>query len=176
MFCQICGKELNDNANFCDGCGQKVVSENISDSNEEEIKKKSNRKTIGIVLAIVFVAFSLIIGRNFSSSDPSTSISITSKQISSEAIEKANEHYKGYTDHIVTPKKANYTIQQIYLEDEKVFVVISDNKIFNKAENDSTYGVSLGNTISLFMSDFFPEGTSIIIKCGDNIVFTGNTL
>lgn len=127
-----------------------------------------------IILFLLFVGiivFALMHPNEISNS----TISINSK-ISNESIIKANEQYKGYSDYIVTPKKASYTIKEIYTKDEKVFINILDSEIFNKSENDSTYGVALGNTISLLMKDFFPSGTTIIIECSDNIVFTGNIL
>ena len=39
-----------------------------------------------------------------------------------------------------------------------------------------TYGNALGNTMTLLMSDFFQEGTILVIECEENIVFTGNIL
>ena len=82
-YCEKCGKQLNDEAVFCEGCGTKV-SEEI----KEEVKQvftcescktnyadttalsKSSRLPLIIVIAniiilIVFVLFSLFVGSRF---------------------------------------------------------------------------------------------------------------
>ena len=33
MYCNKCGKELNDNAQFCEHCGTKVIKENNTETN-----------------------------------------------------------------------------------------------------------------------------------------------
>lgn len=136
--------------------------------------KTTGQWFIVIILFLLFVG--IIVFAIMNPNENSNSAASTNSKISNEAVIKANEQYNGYSDYIVTPKKANYTIDEIYAKDEKVFIKILDSEIFNKSENDSTYGVALGNTLSLLMNDFFPSGTTIIVECSDNIVFTGNIL
>jgi uncharacterized membrane protein YvbJ len=44
MFCINCGKKLNDGANFCSGCGSKVIGTDISpeDETESELEDESD--------------------------------------------------------------------------------------------------------------------------------------
>lgn len=146
------------------------------------MKKKSASQWI-----IVIVLFFLLVGimvfaimnpnenTNTVSNNKSNKVE-TDNKISDEAIKKANEQYKGYSDYIVTPSKTYYKIEEIYTENERVFIRIADNDIFSKPENDMSYGNALGNTMTLLMGDFFPEGTILVIECEENIVFTGNIL
>ncbi|WP_313134680.1 DUF4870 domain-containing protein [Anaerocolumna sp.] len=71
MYCKYCGKEINDDANFCDGCGgevqgdtmnkQTAENENINKGNDNisstgKVKKDSSNKVIFILsyLGILF--------------------------------------------------------------------------------------------------------------------------
>jgi uncharacterized membrane protein len=71
MYCKHCGKEINDDANFCDGCGREVqgdtmnkqtaANENINKGNDNisstgKVKKDSSNKVIFILsyLGILF--------------------------------------------------------------------------------------------------------------------------
>lgn len=75
MYCKHCGKELNDDANFCDGCGGAVQGETINDqtaerenfnkgaanhnaSNADDVKKDSSNKVI-FMLAYLGILFFL---------------------------------------------------------------------------------------------------------------------
>jgi hypothetical protein len=69
-FVKNCGKELNENAIFCDGCGSNVngviMSQKVKFENSDTITKKSNPLVwviIVIVLAIMaIIYFSYVIG------------------------------------------------------------------------------------------------------------------
>jgi len=37
MFCANCGKELEEDAKFCDSCGEKVEAEEVEVQNEEDV-------------------------------------------------------------------------------------------------------------------------------------------
>lgn len=146
------------------------------------MKKKSTSQWI-----IVIVLFFLLVGimvfaimnpnenNNTVSNIKSNNVS-TDNKISEETVKEANEQYKGYSDYIVTPSKTYYKIEEIYEDNERVFIKIEASDIFSKPENDMSYGNALGNTMTLLMSDFFPEGTILVIECEENIVFTGNIL
>lgn len=55
MFCTKCGKELNVDAKFCDGCGAQIGVEEI-----KEAPKK--RKKTGLIIAIIAIVLAFIIG------------------------------------------------------------------------------------------------------------------
>lgn len=131
---------------------------------------------IVIILLLLIIGITVFSIMNPNETNTEAIKTESTEQITPEAVEKANKQYKGYSDYIVTPKKANYTIQEIYSKEGKVFIKLLDSEIFNTSKNDSTYGLALGNTLSALMSDFFPSGITIVIECGDNIVFTGNIL
>ena len=65
MYCEKCGNELNDNAVFCDKCGEFVMQKQ-----QEEIPDIDNKKQGGslktiiviIVLILIAVCISLAIG------------------------------------------------------------------------------------------------------------------
>ena len=42
MFCSKCGKEISDNAKFCNFCGQTVVKQ----SNEQQVRSHANERRI----------------------------------------------------------------------------------------------------------------------------------
>ena len=55
MFCSKCGKELNDDAKFCDACGTQIGVSEV-----KEVPKKS--KKTGLIIAIVAIVLVFIIG------------------------------------------------------------------------------------------------------------------
>ena len=146
------------------------------------MKKKSASQWI-IVIVLFFLLVGLMVfaimnpneNTNLVSNNNSNKV-LENNKISDEAVKKANEQYKGYSDYIVTPSRTYYKIEKIYTENERVFIKIADSDVFSKSENDMTYGNALGNTMTLLMSDFFQEGTILVIECEENIVFTGNIL
>ena len=146
------------------------------------MKKKSASQWI-IVIFLFFLLVGIMVFAIMNPNEDTNTVSnnnsnkvLEDNKILDEAIKKANEQYKGYSDYIVSPSKTYYKIEEIYTENERVFIKIADSDIFSKSENDMTYGNALGNTMTLLMSDFFPEGTILVIECEDNIVFTGNIL
>ncbi|WP_461815872.1 zinc ribbon domain-containing protein [Faecalimonas sp.] len=75
MFCENCGKEINDNDVFCPNCGKEMQEEKISNSLEvknenlnTEPKKKKSRKGIAmlgrgvIVIAVIIVVMKMFGG------------------------------------------------------------------------------------------------------------------
>lgn len=146
------------------------------------MKKKSASQWI-IVIVLFFLLVGIMVFAIMNPNENTNTVSnnksnkvITDNKISDEAVKEANEQYKGYSDYIVTPSKTYYKIEEIYTENERVFIKIADSDIFSKPENDMTYGNALGNTMTLLMGDFFSEGTILVIECEENIVFTGNIL
>ena len=71
MFCDKCGKALPDNADFCDGCGEKIsmspnhVDEtdmfNVGSASLEDVPAKSKKKSSIIVSAIAVIVFVVLI-------------------------------------------------------------------------------------------------------------------
>ncbi len=62
MYCSKCGKELNENAKFCDSCGTKVEGKEKVE-NEEKAKKKSSNATIIVVILIAgILAICVVVG------------------------------------------------------------------------------------------------------------------
>lgn len=141
-------------------------------------KKSASQWIIVIVLFFLLVGIMVfaIMNPNENTNTVSNNKSNKVNTISDEAVKEANEQYKGYSDYIVTPSKTYYKIEEIYIENDRVFIKIADSDIFSKSENDMTYGEALGNTMTLLMGDFFSEGTILVIECEENIVFTGNIL
>ena len=77
MYCNKCGKELNDNAQFCEHCGTKVIKENNTETNTP-IKREEPKCThcgyvgkweigpilrpIDYVIGIIFLIFGVVPG------------------------------------------------------------------------------------------------------------------
>ena len=58
MFCKNCGKEINDNANFCPSCGEKVDMSIYKNIIEDVDESKMNPFCMaGIILAILMFFF-----------------------------------------------------------------------------------------------------------------------
>ena len=67
MKCQHCGKELNDNAKFCDGCGtpvkqfvNSVKHQFVANNNFQQIPKKKGLRVWHILLIVLGSIFVLI--------------------------------------------------------------------------------------------------------------------
>jgi|GEM_PF-4857015 len=57
MFCKNCGRELKDDAKFCDNCGAKVVFKHANNDDDENEKPECDGKvTIAFVLGISSLA------------------------------------------------------------------------------------------------------------------------
>ena len=54
MVCPKCGKEINENTKFCDGCGEEIIQPPVVP------KKKSKKKLFAIIVAVVVVLISII--------------------------------------------------------------------------------------------------------------------
>lgn len=114
MFCQKCGKELNDNAKFCENCGTptNLPVSNQNQNNAQNMgsytetsnapKKKGNTvlKTIVVIIIIIF-SISLISGiasvfRELDSTNTSNSVSnteTTEVEVSQEEVKKQENSF-----------------------------------------------------------------------------------
>ncbi len=77
MFCRNCGKNLSDNAKFCDGCGTRVDTApapasqpSISTTPPLKRNKKTLSILIGSVAAVVVIAVGIIVGVNIAGNKP----------------------------------------------------------------------------------------------------------
>ncbi len=66
MFCQKCGKAINNNASFCQYCGTKVEYQfNYIDNQNAEIENnessKVNRFSIGVFFSFIFILFTIML-------------------------------------------------------------------------------------------------------------------
>lgn len=71
MFCQKCGKEIENDTKFCTNCGNQIVTTPQQTVNDYFVQKKTNKKKrkkwlIGIIAAIVIIVLGIVI---FSSDD-----------------------------------------------------------------------------------------------------------
>lgn len=55
MFCKNCGKEIEDNAKFCTGCGtiQGETQQIANTAIQEPSKKSKSKKIIGIIMLVL---------------------------------------------------------------------------------------------------------------------------
>lgn len=70
MYCKHCGKQITDDAKFCDGCGKPVAEEasaNLAKDNSRKKKKKKRHPILGTIL-LIFSIF-IIIGALSGGSD-----------------------------------------------------------------------------------------------------------
>ena len=56
MYCQKCGKEINNNASFCENCGNPLAQKN--DNNKSE--KYKHQKFIISVISMVIIAIGIL--------------------------------------------------------------------------------------------------------------------
>lgn len=74
MFCKHCGKQISDDARFCDGCGERVFDTTVVNDYIVPEKKPAKKKKIGC-LGIAFIFFVLLgsCGAILSGTEESTS-------------------------------------------------------------------------------------------------------
>lgn len=64
MFCSKCGKEIADDAGFCQYCGEKIDKENTSQQNNKMLLEQKNKPSgcfiILIVALIVFIGLMIL--------------------------------------------------------------------------------------------------------------------
>ena len=52
-YCENCGNELNENANFCPNCGKEVVVEEVVEENIQSTYTVSTHGVIGFIMSLV---------------------------------------------------------------------------------------------------------------------------
>ena len=60
MYCAHCGKEMNEDANYCPSCGNTVEQEIIASSSNNYRAKKSRYYELETILGILAIIFSLL--------------------------------------------------------------------------------------------------------------------
>lgn len=62
MFCQHCGKEINEEWAICPNCGNSLKETELSKESDKSIKKKSKKMwlVLGGIFVIIIVFFMLI--------------------------------------------------------------------------------------------------------------------
>ena len=70
---------------------------------------------IVIILLLLIIGITVFSIMNPNETNTEAIKTESTEQITPEAVEKANKQYKGYSDYIVTPKKANYTLSLIHI-------------------------------------------------------------
>lgn len=100
MICKNCGKELGDDAKFCNSCGEVQTKEKQGEQSDNvTVRPKKKRKkliiTIIILLLIILISAFLVIYRFFYYSDSSSEISPQTVFSSSEYIDHSFEFHDG---------------------------------------------------------------------------------
>lgn len=99
MFCSKCGKEVADEAQFCQFCGNKIdnkkETENISNQEENNLKKNKN-KSYGIFIAII-ISF-IIIGLFNMNDNTSTSTTTETKKASCPSVSEMEDALRLYKE------------------------------------------------------------------------------
>ena len=67
MYCKHCGKEISDDAKFCDGCGKSLTVASASDDPKKK-KKKKKHPILGTI--IIIIGIFMFIGAFGSSNEP----------------------------------------------------------------------------------------------------------
>lgn len=166
MVCPYCGRELKEDAKFCEGCGTNLenVKSNISPIvNNTPSNRNKKGKTIGIIVATIIVIVVVIIGiiltsgeNNNSSSDSnnndeneSSNSEISNKENNSELKnnetkeEKINRQISNLTDELYCGLEDPYKRCILYVTNnnkETVNVVL--NEIYFKDENGKSVGLA----------------------------------
>lgn len=90
MFCQKCGKEIADDAQFCQFCGQKF-NQNIENKKGNSGSKAVGCLVIGLILIFLILVVPFIIGAN---SDDNYSTTSNSSCPPSQELEDAITQYR----------------------------------------------------------------------------------
>lgn len=162
-FCRKCGKPLNENSQFCDGCGTKIIEinsqsqENYYINNNVKQQTINNRKTnrapiiIVIILAALVAIFGLGIIINGIASNPKNSISngtkVNEKILKEYVTETIRKDKYSSIDKITVEKKdkSNYNVTISYknheskIEDVATLISLSNYDINYLIETKSHY-------------------------------------
>ena len=108
MYCRKCGKEIDDNAKFCPGCGESTVVEQQKNTvTDENITKRNSKKALWIglaVAAIVLIVF--VVGRaNESKLRVNDQLTLGNRYLSELDYEKAIAAYKAVIE--IDPKNVD---------------------------------------------------------------------
>lgn len=97
-FCQNCGKELNEGAKFCEGCGQAVGSVQMSATSNNQKKQPTKPFFIGAILSIIISVICICISINYNLHPVAgTAISVLKEYGDMESV---NQYY--FVDNMMT--------------------------------------------------------------------------
>ena len=57
MFCKKCGKQLNNVARFCDGCGENTSANSFNNTHNKQNNQQNGR--LVLIIAVIFIAIFL---------------------------------------------------------------------------------------------------------------------
>lgn len=78
MFCKHCGKQISDDARFCDGCGERVFDTHVVSDHIAPEKKPAKKKKIGFGgIALIFFLFLGSCGAILGGTEENTSETVT---------------------------------------------------------------------------------------------------
>lgn len=162
MFCNKCGKPIENNNGYCSNCGEQIInanqnfniqemdnstsnSVNNSANNTSYKSKNSNgNKKIILIIVIVIVSILVLIGILFSASYiiKQIKLNMVDKQLQEEA-KKINDSFNTSIDNnnseITAIKKYNVGDTVYLLDDSKWYVVKQDDKMITLLSS-SNYG------------------------------------
>jgi len=116
-FCKHCGKEINDSAVLCDGCGAKQENK---PPKETEDKPKTNKKVVSSILSVIFA---LIIIVAISEPGHTNKEAWTSAQIAVENNLKSPSNTKypwGYDEYVTKINDDTFKVKA-YVDSENSF-------------------------------------------------------
>jgi len=71
MFCNKCGKEIEDNSKFCGGCGNSILNGDTNNIEPDEIKKNNNNNNmkkyaiLGVAIPTVSIVIYWFVGLSY---------------------------------------------------------------------------------------------------------------
>ena len=182
MYCRKCGKEIDDNAKFCSGCGESTVVEQQKNTvTDENITKRNSKKALWIGLAVVaIVLIVFVVGRaNESKLRVNDQLTLGNRYLSQLDYEKAIAAYKAVIE--IDPKNVDAYIgladAYIGLEDEEQAAQIlevalsetGDDRIQEYLQRLKDENVLLG-----LVEDDGGDGKSIIVGEETSVEETSN--
>lgn len=148
MYCKHCGKQISDDAKFCDGCGAATSTVATSQSVVKEKKKKNRHPILGTIVLIfgIFIIIGALTGGN--ESEPQKvgdSLSVT------EETKQAEDKVFSVGD-VVSLNDINVTLVSVTENNGGNYMTPSDGKVFIvcefEIENNSDKDIAVSSIMS----------------------------
>ena len=167
MYCKYCGKQIADDAKFCDGCGKSitdVISAPVQNVSEPTIydKKKKKRGPIGcflwgIIILFVLGSCSAILGNSNTPATKNTLKDLTQENQLSEKQEKDHYSYIEIASRLETELKDNFQYCDFSYDETGLTASLSMDGIadicyFAKTGNkelEETWNIVIDSTVEL---------------------------